>query len=735
MLLLKTGLTVFVIVILGIIVGIGAQESTAGPRAFLKCPTARAATFMYFSDSWTRVPEPNTDYDSLNCGNVKIPSGNLEGKCGICGDHYSGPRHNEVPNGKYASIRYPTYIYREGSVINVTVEVSENGNGGYFLFKLCGSDDAQLLEKQSCFDKTVLSLARSPSVKKIYVPKVNTTNDIVVPLQLPEGFECKLCTMQWTWVTNVDVGCEVIEGERICGQGIGPQTTLVNCADISIISKSIDVPENFPWPDFTSKYDSFAHKDDDHNRTAVDPPFRPPIIDRIKDDDTSTVTKKPLLPMFPEIENPYKERKPILPDMSDKLLKPELPVPAKKSKLNIRDYKKTFGGLGLGLLEVLLPAGLLLGFGGLLSDRLEDRRRLNAQQGLLLNGGVGLNPVAAEHGVLIGEQILPFGASAAAGGLAGGTVRTGVPAAGALPIAGLSPDLTGPNFNDAQLQQIIPLIPMISTPEALQLIPKSFPDSSRLGYLIPLIVERRRLVQIFPHLTPHQITQMHLQYRTMQRQGRIGSGIQAQNGINGAYQGQIGFGGISQGQGGFGGISQGQGAIGGNLQGQGGVVGGSSISAIQNAQYQSGNQQWYSNSVQNNHNSGFFELPQDHSFSTAVNINSTTYGSKPSRGDIANPEFEFDREPGVLVERENRKRVSPYSENCPPAEQVCRSRFTSKEPTIYGTISIMEMICELECGDGKHSCPVDICICACPEVDDASLLEILESLDDRTRRA
>uniref|UniRef100_A0A8W8KC72 Chitin-binding type-4 domain-containing protein n=1 Tax=Magallana gigas TaxID=29159 RepID=A0A8W8KC72_MAGGI len=615
---------------------------------------------MYFSDSWTRVPEPNTDYDSLNCGNVKIPNGDLEGKCGVCGDYYNGPRHNEVPNGKYASIRYPTYVYREGSVINVTVEVSENGNGGYFMFKLCDSDDAQLQEKQSCFDNTVLSLARSPNVKKVYVPKVNASNDIVVPLQLPDGFECKLCTMQWTWVTNIDVGCQVIEGERICGQGIGPQTTLVNCADISIISKSIDIPESFPWPDFTSKYDSMAHKDDDHNRTAVDPPFRPPVIERIKDDDTPTTTKKPppVLPVFPKIENPYNGRKPTIPDISDKLLKPDQPVPAKKPKLDIRDYKKTFGGLGLGLLEILLPAGLLLGFGGMLSDRLEDRRRLNvnAQPGLLLNGGVGLSPVAAEHGVLIGEQILPFGASAAAaGGLVGGAIRTGVPGAGAVPVAGLSPVVTGLDFNDAQLQQIIPLIPIISTPEAHQLIPKSFPDSSRLGYLIPLIVERRRLVQIFPHLNPHQITQMHLQYRTMQRQGRIGGGIQGQSGINGANQ--------------------------------------------------------------------------------VNNINSTNSGSRPSRGDIANPEFEFDREPGVLVERESRKRVSPYSENCPPEKQICRSKFTSKEPTIYGTISIMEMICELECEDGKHSCPANICICACPEVDDASLLEILESLDDRSRVA
>ena len=59
------------------LIGTIAQSPTvdadkAQPRAFLKCPTARAATFMYFSDSWTEVPDTNTDYDSLNCGNIKV---------------------------------------------------------------------------------------------------------------------------------------------------------------------------------------------------------------------------------------------------------------------------------------------------------------------------------------------------------------------------------------------------------------------------------------------------------------------------------------------------------------------------------------------------------------------------------------------------------------------------------------------------------------------------------------
>lgn len=66
------GLIFCVLVTLVIFIKSEAQEPE--PRAFLKCPTARAATFMYFADIWTKVPEPNTKYDSLNCGNVKVIS-------------------------------------------------------------------------------------------------------------------------------------------------------------------------------------------------------------------------------------------------------------------------------------------------------------------------------------------------------------------------------------------------------------------------------------------------------------------------------------------------------------------------------------------------------------------------------------------------------------------------------------------------------------------------------------
>lgn len=65
----------------------------------------------------------------------------MEGKCGVCGDYYNGFWYNEVLNGKYVFIWYFIYVFWEGLVINVIVEVFENGNGGYFMFKLCDLDD------------------------------------------------------------------------------------------------------------------------------------------------------------------------------------------------------------------------------------------------------------------------------------------------------------------------------------------------------------------------------------------------------------------------------------------------------------------------------------------------------------------------------------------------------------------------------------------------------------------
>lgn len=446
----------------------------------------------------------------------------------------------------------------------------------------------------------------------------------------------------------------------------------------------------------------FLHQTDDtHPKFTINTPLPPLVVDRLKEGGNKLPKNsnrrrrpRPRILIYPKPESTKPEpQEPTKPDKTDTSYKEpeaqtttETPIVIGKGK-----YKKSIGGLAaVGLLQFLIPSGLLLGLGGMLFDRKDERRRLNqfpvAQPGMV----VGISPVAAEQRVLIGEPV-------AAGGLAG---AAGVPV-NPVPIAGLSPVLTGMNINDAHIQQLIPLIPVISTPEVSQLIPQSFPDNSRLRVLLPLIAERRHLVQIFPQFSPQQITQMHLRYYTMQRQAALNGGIP---GLGGANQGRVG--------------------IGGMIQGQGGVMGVANMNTVQNVNGRTGNQ-WYYNSFQNK-NSGFFELPQDHSFSNGT---LTTNYLKPSRGDLANPEIEFDREPDVLIERESRKKMSPYSKNCPPVEQICKSKFTIKDETIYGAVSIMEMICEIECSNGKQSCPVDICMCACPEIDDESLFDMMGVFD------
>ena len=55
------------------------------------------------------------------------------GKCGVCGDHYQGPLHNEPP-GKYAT-GIIGKTYNKGQIIDVAVLITAN-HTGYFQFQV-----------------------------------------------------------------------------------------------------------------------------------------------------------------------------------------------------------------------------------------------------------------------------------------------------------------------------------------------------------------------------------------------------------------------------------------------------------------------------------------------------------------------------------------------------------------------------------------------------------------------
>jgi hypothetical protein len=67
-----------------------------------------------------------------------------------------------------------------------------------------------------------------------------------IRLRLPPGLTCKHCVLQWWWKVGNSWGCE--GNPRKCGNGLGPQETFVNCADISITSSGGTLPTDGPPP-------------------------------------------------------------------------------------------------------------------------------------------------------------------------------------------------------------------------------------------------------------------------------------------------------------------------------------------------------------------------------------------------------------------------------------------------------------------------------------------------------
>ncbi|KAK3088813.1 hypothetical protein FSP39_024073 [Pinctada imbricata] len=112
------------------------------------------------------------------------------------------------------------------------------------------SGHAKIMSALQCFDDHVIPLEGGNS-KPIPVPKI--AGDIIVPLQLPQGLVCQFCTMQFTFITATVPHCN--QGRK-CTFGNEQEITIVNCADIQIISQQDEFPSEFLWPDYNSQYSS-----------------------------------------------------------------------------------------------------------------------------------------------------------------------------------------------------------------------------------------------------------------------------------------------------------------------------------------------------------------------------------------------------------------------------------------------------------------------------------------------
>ena len=81
--------------------------------------------------------------------------GTNDGKCGICGDPWQGPRENEA-GGKYG-LGIITRQYKTSSQIPVIVEITAP-HKGWFEFRLCKNDNVKTAATQACLDEHLLKV-------------------------------------------------------------------------------------------------------------------------------------------------------------------------------------------------------------------------------------------------------------------------------------------------------------------------------------------------------------------------------------------------------------------------------------------------------------------------------------------------------------------------------------------------------------------------------------------------
>lgn len=167
----------------------------------------------------------------LNCGGFNFQWDYHHGKCGVCGDPWTGTHKDEVSSGIYAT-GIITRNYTQGQLIDVKIEITAN-HGGWHSFYLC--PEKNLTEE--CFQKYLL--ADQNGQTKLPIRK--TDKIIQLKLQLPPYLTCRQCVLRWKWVCGNRWGCD--DGYKGCCLGCGKvQEQFYGCSDIAILPNGVVPP-------------------------------------------------------------------------------------------------------------------------------------------------------------------------------------------------------------------------------------------------------------------------------------------------------------------------------------------------------------------------------------------------------------------------------------------------------------------------------------------------------------
>ncbi|KAK3587684.1 hypothetical protein CHS0354_042468 [Potamilus streckersoni] len=194
----------------------------------------------------------NYDTMGLNCGGFANQWNNNDGKCGICGDPYQGPRLHE-PKGPYATPIIGRCYPKGIKSIEVTVRIPAY-HKGYFEFRLCHNNNPKANVTQECLDMNHLAVSGTGVTRYDinFLQQLHYTFHI----DLPEGLECTQCVLQWKYNTGNSWGCD--ENFK-CGVGFGPQEQFINCADVAVLPDCTNVaPTHSPTVTYPPWGSSFS---------------------------------------------------------------------------------------------------------------------------------------------------------------------------------------------------------------------------------------------------------------------------------------------------------------------------------------------------------------------------------------------------------------------------------------------------------------------------------------------
>ena len=147
------------------------------------------------SSCWREFPDKcKTEYtdNGLNCGGTDVQWNKNGGKCGICGDNWTGKRTYER-----GGVGYTGYIVRSysiGQTIDVKVELTAN-HLGWFEFRLCNADDLYSQGKDAtheCLDQNLLKTLN----KQTRIQVKQNDRMIQTQLVLPQDLTCERCVFQ-----------------------------------------------------------------------------------------------------------------------------------------------------------------------------------------------------------------------------------------------------------------------------------------------------------------------------------------------------------------------------------------------------------------------------------------------------------------------------------------------------------------------------------------------------------